>query len=61
MTNEKRNALITVLSSLLLGAMCAYGIITLGGSWIFTMGLTIGSLMLIISVLNVIFDQSDED
>lgn len=54
MTQEQRNTLIVTLGGLWFSFICGYGIITVGHSWIFAVGLLIGAIMFIPGMWEII-------
>lgn len=56
MTQEQINTLVVTLGGLWLGFICAYGIITVGHCWIFSVGILIGSLMFIPGMYEIMFN-----
>lgn len=54
MTQEQRNTLVVTLGGVWLSFICGYGIITVGHSWIFAVGLLIGAIMFIPGMWEII-------
>ena len=61
MTQEQRNTLVATLGGLWLGFICAYGIITVGHCWIFSVGILTGALLLLSGMREIIFHWKKED
>lgn len=54
MSQERKNTLVVTLGGVWLGFICGYGIITVGHSWIFAVGLLIGAIMFIPGMWEII-------
>ena len=61
MTQEQRNTLMVTLGGLWLGFICAYGIITVGANWIFSVAILIGALLFLMGLYEIMFDRKEED
>ena len=61
MTQEQKNTLLVTLEGLWLGFMCGYGIITVGHSWIFSLGIFIGSILFIPGMWEILHWNKEEE
>ena len=61
MTQERKNTLIVTLGGLWLGFICAYGIITVGHSWIFSVGILIGALLLLSGMWEILHWKKEKE
>ena len=61
MTQEQRNTLVVTLGGLWFGFICAYGIITVGANWIFSVGIVMGALLFLMGMHEILFDWKKED
>lgn len=61
MKQERKNTLTVTLGGLWLGSICAYGIITVGGNWIFSVGILMGALLFLPGMWEIIFHWKKED
>ena len=61
MTQEQRDTLVVTLTGLWLGFICAYGIITVGHSWIFSVGVVMGALLFLPGMWEIIFHWTKKE
>ena len=61
MTQEQRDTLVVTLTGLWLGFICAYGIITVGANWIFSVGIVMGSLLFLPGMWEIIFHWTKKE
>ena len=60
MTQEQRNTLVVTLGGLWFGFICAYGIITVGSCWIFSIGVLIGALLLLSGMWEILHWKKED-
>ena len=61
MTQERRNTLTVTLGGLWMGFICSYGIITVGSCWIFSIGVLIGSLLLLSGMWEILHWKKEKE
>ena len=61
MTQEQRDTLVVTLTGLWLGFISAYGIITVGANWIFSIGILMGALLFLPGMWEIIFHWKKEN
>lgn len=61
MTQERRNTLVVTLGGLWLGFISGYGIITVSTSWIFAVGVLMGSLMFLPGMWEIMFHWTKKE
>ena len=61
MTQEQRNTLVATLGGLWLGFICAYGIITVGANWIFSVGILMGALLFLPGMWEIIHWKKEKE
>ena len=61
MTQERKNTLTVTLGGLWLGSICAYGIITVGHCWIFSVGVLMGALLFLPGMWEIIFHWTKKE
>ena len=61
MTQEQRDTLVVTLGGLWFGFICAYGIITVGANWIFSVGILMGALLFLPGLWEIIFHWTKKE